>query len=89
MKIMFISDIDAYKGGFYPVEKMTTKIGEFRPLLNKVHHDMIQKSLLDELLDSKIDNLRKERSLPKSNFAKPVDLNQGGLMKDWDWSFQF
>lgn len=84
MKILFISDLDSYKGGYYPLEKMHP---ENLLILNKIQHDFVQKSLLDELLDSKIGKLKKMSSLPKPSVTEPVNLHKGGLMKDWNMEF--
>lgn len=85
MKIIFISDLDSYKGGYYPLEKIQNPDNLL--ILNKIQHDFVQKALLEELLDPKLDKLKKILSLPKPSLAEPVNLHKGGLMKDWNMVF--
>ena len=85
MKILFISDLDSYNGGYYPLEKIQNP--ENLLILNKIHYDFVQKALLEKLLDPKIDNIQKVLSLPKHSIAEPVNLHKGGLMKDWNMEF--
>lgn len=84
-KILFISDLDSYNGGYYPLEKIQNP--ENLLILNKIHYDFVQKALLEKLLDPKIDNIQKVLSLPKPFIIEPKNLQKGGLMKDWNMEF--
>ena len=98
MKIVFISDIDSYKGGYYHSYKQSMFEKEMDDktktnLLNKVHLDFQKKELLDFLLVPSISNnvkyIHSIKYNDKSTFNNYgiVDIKKGGLTNDWDFDF--